>query len=111
MQNAAEIGSYTMGCLRKIMETHEYIGDVRGLGLMIGMEFVEDRLTKEPHEKLRDLIIDQAFQRGLLLLGCGKSTIRFAPPLSVSRDETDEALSIFTEALEAAEAELIALAS
>lgn len=111
MQNAAEMGSYTMDCLRKIMETHECIGDVRGLGLMIGVEFVEDRLTKEPHEKLRDMIIDQAFQRGLLLLGCGKSTIRFAPPLSVSRGETDEAISIFTEALDAAEVELIALAA
>ncbi len=93
------------------MITHEKIGDVRGLGLMIGVEFVEDRFTKEPAEKLRDLIIEHAFKRGLLLLGCGKSTIRIAPPLSVCAAEIDEAFTIINEAIEAAEAELIALAA
>jgi 4-aminobutyrate aminotransferase len=110
-QNAADMGTYIIQRLREIMDSHEKIGDVRGIGLMIGMEFVEDRNTKEPAEKFRDLVIDQAFARGLLLLGCGKSTIRIAPPLSVSAVEIDEALLIFIEALEAAEAEIIALAS
>jgi len=111
MQNAAEMGDFIKLRLRELMNLHETIGEVRGIGLMIGVEFVEDRFTKEPAEKLRDLIIEHAFQRGLLLLGCGKSTIRIAPPLSVSASEIDEALSIFNEALEAAEAEIIALAA
>jgi 4-aminobutyrate aminotransferase len=111
MQNAADMGAYIMQRLREMMFPHEKIGDVRGIGLMIGVEFVEDRLTKEPAEKLRDLIIEHAYKRGLLLLGCGKSTIRIVPPLSVSVKEIDEALTIFDEALGAAEAELIALAA
>jgi 4-aminobutyrate aminotransferase len=70
---------------------------------MIGVEFVQDRQTKEPAEKLRDQVVDLAFNTGLLLLGCGKSTIRFAPPLSVTRPEIDEALQIFEEAVHAVE--------
>ena len=111
MANAVEMGSYIQQRLREMMGIHETIGEVRGIGLMIGVEFVEDRFSKEPAEKLRDLIIEHAFARGLLLLGCGKSTIRIAPPLSVSLSEIDEALIIFTEAYEAAEAEIVALAS
>lgn len=111
MDNAVNMGAYTLQRLRAMMDNHENIGDVRGLGLMIGVEFVEDRLTKEPAEKLRDLIVEHAFERGLLLLGCGKSTIRITPPLSVKQGEIDEALAIFNEALEAAEAEIVALAA
>ena len=81
LQNAAEMGDYTMDCLEEIAVRHPSIGEVRGKGLMIGVEFVKDRQTKEPAEKLRDQIVDAAFRRGLLLLGCGKSTIRIAPPL------------------------------
>ena len=72
---------------------------------MIGVEFVKDRQTKEYAEQLRDMIVDAAFQRGLLLLGCGKSTIRIAPPLSVTRAEVDEAMMIFDEAISVAEQE------
>lgn len=99
LQNAVEVGSYTLDCLEEIMVRHPCIGQVRGKGLMIGVEFVQDSLTKEPAEKLRDNIVDLAFQLGLLLLGCGKSTIRIAPPLSVSRSEIEEGLAIFEEAL------------
>ncbi len=99
MENAARIGDYTLDLLRGMMDRHPTIGEVRGKGLMIGVEFVKDRQTCYPSEKLRDLVVDEAFARGLLLLGCGKSTIRITPPLSVSRAEIDEALEIFEDAL------------
>jgi 4-aminobutyrate aminotransferase len=104
MQNAVEVGQYLKDALEEIMVRHPAIhsagiGQVRGLGLMIGVELVMDAQTKEPAEDLRDRVVDNAFLRGLLLLGCGKSTIRFAPPLSISRNEVDEALEIFEESL------------
>jgi 4-aminobutyrate aminotransferase len=99
IENTVEMGTYTLGRLREMATRHPVMGDVRGYGLMIGIEFVKDAQTREPAEKLRDRIIEQAFLRGLLLLGCGKSTIRFTPPLSVSRAEVDEALQIYEEAI------------
>lgn len=105
MQNAADLGEYTLKCLDKIAISHPSIGQVRGKGLMIGIEFVQDRNTREPAEKLRDQIVDIAFRSGLLLLGCGKSVIRIAPPLSISRGEVDEGLQIFEEAVTMAEKE------
>jgi len=105
MQNALEVGEYTTDILEEIMARHPTIGQVRGKGLMIGVEFVKDRQTKEPAESLRDRIVDNAFTRGLLLLGCGKSTIRITPPLSVSRAEVDEAMLIFEDAISVSEVE------
>jgi 4-aminobutyrate aminotransferase len=70
---------------------------------MIGLEFVKDPETKTPDTRLRDYTVDNAFLRGLLLLGCGTSTIRFAPPLSVTKAEIDEAMEIFEDALAASE--------
>ena len=115
MQNADEVGAYLKGKLDEIMVRHaayDYpgIGDVRGIGLMLGVEFVKDAETKEPAEELRDRIVENAFLRGLLLLGCGKSTIRFAPPLMVSRQEVDRALEIFEEALIVSEKEALLVA-
>lgn len=98
-QNAAEVGGYLKGALANIQSDHPCIGQVRGMGLMIGVEFVKDRATKEPAGDLRDNIINAAFERGLLMLGCGDSTVRFAPPLCVTRDEVDEALMIFEDAI------------
>jgi 4-aminobutyrate aminotransferase len=103
------------GLLEEIKQRHPAyevagIGDVRGIGLMIGVEFVKDVDTKEPAEELRDRIVDNAFYRGLLLLGCGKSTIRFAPPLMASRHDVDQALEIFEEALVASEKEALLVA-
>lgn len=103
MQNAQEVGEYYLGVLNQMATHHPSIGQVRGKGLMIGVEFVKDRETKEPDAKVRDWAVDHAFMRGLLLLGCGKSVIRFAPPLSVTRAEVDEAMEIFDESLTAAE--------
>jgi 4-aminobutyrate aminotransferase len=105
LANATEMGEYTLDILAEIMARHPSIGDVRGKGLMIGVEFVQDRLSKIHAEKLRDRIIDLAFSTGLLLLGAGKSVVRFAPPLSVNRTEVDEAMEIFEQAITLAEKE------
>ncbi len=105
LQNAAEVGQYTLDALEEIKARHPSIGDVRGKGLMIGVEFVMNRDTKEPASKLYERVVDLAFERGLLTLGCGQSVIRIAPPLSISKSETDEGLVIFEEAIGLAEKE------
>jgi 4-aminobutyrate aminotransferase len=76
MQNAAEIGEYALDALEEIKVRHPSIGDVRGIGLMIGVEFVKDRETREADHDLRDRVSDLAFERGLITLGCGMSMIR-----------------------------------
>jgi 4-aminobutyrate aminotransferase len=112
MQNATEVGRYTKELAEEILiNKHSSIGEIRGLGLMIGIEFVEDRITKKPAEQLRDAIIENAFQQGLILLGCGKSTIRLAPPLCVTREEVDEALEILDEVIMISEGELNTIAT
>jgi 4-aminobutyrate aminotransferase len=107
MRNAAEVGEYALDALCEMKVRHPSIGDVRGLGLMIGVEFVTDRNTKEPAHDLRDNIVNRSFQNGLLSLGCGKSVIRIAPPLNISRSEMDEGLEIFEEAVTLAEKEAL----
>lgn len=105
MRNAAQVGEYTLDALGELQASHPSLGDVRGKGLMIGVEFVKDRQTKEPAKQLTDRVVDLAFERGLLLLSCGKSVIRVAPPLSISKSEIDEGLKIFAEAVGLAEKE------
>lgn len=105
LSNATEIGTYALDVLHEIATRHPSIGQVRGIGLMIGLEFVKDKSTKEPALELRDVIVDKAFERGLLTLGCGRSTIRISPPLSISKSEMDEGLQIFEEAITIAEQE------
>ncbi len=107
LQNARDVGQYTLDALAEIAARHPSIGEVRGIGLMIGVEFVKDKLTKEPAVELRDAVVEYAFERGLLTLGCGKSVIRVAPPLSISRQEIDEGLLIFEEAIALAEKEYL----
>jgi 4-aminobutyrate aminotransferase len=97
MHNAAELGEYALDALAEIQVRHPSIGHVRGKGLMIGVEFVKDRITKEPADELRETIIANAFRHGLVLLGAGDSSVRLSPPLSISKDLLDEGL----EALEA----------
>jgi 4-aminobutyrate aminotransferase len=105
LQNAATVGEYTLDALHELQARHPSIGDVRGKGLMIGVEFVHDRQTREPAKHLTERVVDLAFERGLLLLSCGKSVIRIAPPLSISKGEIDESLTIFSEAITLAEKE------
>lgn len=111
LQNSVDMGEYTMQCLNELMERHPSIGQVRGKGLMIGVEFVKNRESKEPADALRDIIVDNAFKYGLLLLGCGKSTIRIAPPLNVRRDQIDEALQILDFVIRLSEREVESLAA
>ena len=103
MQNAAEQGEYIMDALEEMMPRHPSIGHVRGKGLMIGAEFVQDKVAKEPDKPLRDAMVHNAFERGLLLLGCGQSVVSVAPPLNIERPLVDEALEIFEDALTEAE--------
>jgi len=81
------------------MDKHPLIGDVRGRALMIGVELVRDRRTKERAADERDAVVQAAFARGLLLLGAGKNAIRFSPPLVLTREQADTATRIFDEAL------------
>ncbi len=103
MENARVMGEYLMGKLKEMQRNHPSIGDVRGRGLMVGVELVLDRETKEPAHDLRDKVVDEAFKRGLLLLGCGTSTIRISPALNITREIVDEALEILDVALGEAE--------
>lgn len=103
LDNAADVGQYMLDCLAEIQARHTSIGDVRGKGLMIGVEFVKDKSTKESNEEIRDMIEQAGFEHGLLLLGCGKSVIRLAPPLCITRQEADEGLEIFEQVITAAE--------
>ena len=111
MQNAALVGPYVMEALGEIQKKHSSVGNVRGIGLMIGIELVKNRETKEPDEDLRDLVVDKAFDKGLLLLGCGKSVIRIAPPLCVTNADIEEALDILDSVISESEKETQPLAA
>jgi 4-aminobutyrate aminotransferase len=105
LQNAAEIGQYAKDALEEIQMRHPSIGQVRGKGLMLGIDFVKNVETREPDVDLRNRIEALGFEYGLLLLGCGKSTIRLAPPLNISKSEVDEGLQIFDHVIGLAEKE------
>ena len=92
--NAAKVGPYFMQALTALAERYPVIGEVRGLGLMIGMELVTDRASKAPAKKLCDALITRAYHNGLILLACGQSTIRFMPPLMIDEGDVDEALEL-----------------
>jgi 4-aminobutyrate aminotransferase len=81
------------------MERHSSIGEVRGKGMMIGMELVLDRATKAPAHDLAEAVVTRAFHNGLLLLTCGRSTVRFMPPLLATREQVDEAIAIVEASL------------
>jgi 4-aminobutyrate aminotransferase len=103
IENAAQVGQYTLDALEEIAARHPSIGDVRGKGLMIGVEFVKDKITKERAPDIRDQMIHGAFERGLLLLGCGRNTVRITPALTINTAEIDEGLALFEDALAEAE--------
>jgi 4-aminobutyrate aminotransferase len=104
LDRARTEGEYLIGRLRELQSRHPEIGDVRGLGLMTATEFVKDRSTKEPAAAFRDRVLDEAYRRGLILLPCGRSTIRYIPPLIVHHDEIDEAIEIVDASIRAARA-------
>jgi 4-aminobutyrate aminotransferase len=94
MANAAKMGAYLKQRLQRMMKRHAIIGDVRGIGLMVSIEIVKNRRTNEPDPETRDKILDTAFYQGLILLGCGTNSIRFAPALTVTKDHIDCCLQI-----------------
>jgi 4-aminobutyrate aminotransferase len=100
--NAAKVGDYFFKKLQELQRAFDCIGHVRGKGLMLGMELVESRTTKAPARELVDRVITRAFHNGLLLLSCGQSTVRFMPPLMISNDHVDEAITIVSASLEEA---------
>lgn len=102
MQNAAVVGGRMLERLRPWVSKHANVGDVRGRGLMIGLEIVKNQQTREPAGAMRDRIVELAFERGLLILGCGETSIRFCPPLVVNQQEADIALDIVEECLQLA---------
>jgi 4-aminobutyrate aminotransferase len=97
--NAASVGAYFLARLRELQQRFECIGDVRGKGLMIGMELVTDRITRAPARALCEAVLTRAFHHGLLLLACGLSTVRFIPPLMIDRGHVDEAMGLLEAAL------------
>jgi 4-aminobutyrate aminotransferase len=100
-QNAADVGAYLIERCRGHLSRHACVGDIRGLGLMIGLDIVKDRTTRKPDPDRRLRIIQEAFRRGLILIGCGKSTIRLAPPLVVDREDCDIAVRVLDESMSA----------
>ncbi len=107
MENARRAGAYAMEKLKAMQQNHPSIGDVRGIGLMIGIEFVYDRQSKQHADELRDRVVDLAFEKGLLTLGAGRNVLRISPPLTISFAELDEGLEILDQAISQAEEELL----
>jgi 4-aminobutyrate aminotransferase len=99
MQNAADVGEYLFCKLKDLSQRHRLIGDVRGRGMMIGVELVRNRQTKERATEERDALVMAAFRKGLLVLGAGQNVIRLSPPLVLTRDQADSAVGILDAAL------------
>ncbi len=102
IENAARSGAYLRERMHAWPERFPVVGDVRGLGLMIGIELVRDQKTKERAPELRDRVVQEAFRRGLLILGAGDNTLRLCPPLIVTRGQCDFALDTLEACLDQA---------
>lgn len=99
VENAAKVGDHLVKRLKEFQAKFEVVGDARGQGLMAGLEFVKDKRSKTPDPKLRDAVEDDLVQRGVVTLGCGKSSLRFCPPLVITREQVDVALDIVGDVL------------
>jgi 4-aminobutyrate aminotransferase len=97
LENATKQGSYIMKRLEKLKEESEIVGDVRGKGLMIGMEIVEDKETKKPAPQKAAEIMTRSWKRGINVITCGASTVRVAPPMIITRDLVDSSLDIIED--------------
>jgi 4-aminobutyrate aminotransferase len=100
IQNASSLGEYIFGQLKELQKRFPLMGDVRGKGLMIGVELVKDPVTKEKAIEERNRVIQACFEKGLLILGCGENVIRLIPPLIITKGEADTALTILEEVLQ-----------
>ena len=99
IRNAEKVGGHIMRRMSRWVETHPMVGDVRGRGLMIGVEIVKDKQTRATAHDERDRIVDLAFERGMLFLGAGENSIRIAPPLIVTQEQADIAMDILEECI------------
>jgi len=99
VENAANVGAHMKGRLDEFPKKFKNVGDVRGLGLMIGIELVKDPATKERAPELRDRLVRMCFERGVLLLGAGPNTIRICPPLVITKDQADFAVDTIAASL------------
>jgi 4-aminobutyrate aminotransferase len=106
LRNAQEVGNHMMKRMADWPKKHKIVGDIRGRGLMIGVDIVKDQKTREYGNAERDRVVEEAFERGVLFLGCGPSTVRIAPALIVSKDEADVAVDVLEESIAAVEAKL-----
>jgi len=97
--NAATVGAHLVDGLRELQKKHTLIGDIRGMGLMIGVELVKDRKTKERAVAERNAVVQAMFKRGVLILGAGRNAVRLAPPLVLSKEQADSVLSALDESL------------
>jgi len=104
VRNAQEVGNHMLKRMADWPKKHRIVGDVRGRGLMLGVDIVKDQQTREYANADRDRIVEKAFERGILFLGCGPSTVRIAPPLIVTKDEADVAIDALEESIAAVEA-------
>jgi len=102
VDHAAQLGEYMRQRMRDWPERFPSVGQVRGLGLMIGIEFVKDQATREKNPEVRDRIIGEAFQRGLLVLGAGENSIRLSPPLVLTKDQAGFLVDTLEQAIAAA---------
>jgi 4-aminobutyrate aminotransferase len=99
VENARVVGEHMLERMRPWLRKFPIVGDVRGLGLMLGVEFVRDQKTKERAKDLRDRIERRAYERGVLVLGCGENSIRLSPPLVINKDQADHALDLLEECI------------
>jgi 4-aminobutyrate aminotransferase len=106
MANAKKVGDYIFGKINEWPQRFKTVGEVRGKGLMIGVEFVRDQKTKEKAADLRDRVVDNAFHRGLLTLGSGENSLRLSPPLLIDEEQADGAIRIMEESIREAEKSL-----
>jgi len=103
IENAARVGEYILRNISDWPSRHRMVGHVRGRGLMIGIELVKDQVTREPNPEARQAVVHRAFEEGLLILGCGESTIRLMPPLIIEQQQADMALEILERAIKTVE--------
>jgi 4-aminobutyrate aminotransferase len=101
VDNARDVGAYLEAGLNKLKDKYDCIGDVRGLGMMLAVEFVTDKKSLKPDAELRDRVEMECYKRGLIILGCGGNSIRWSPPLILAKEHVDVALEIFDASIAA----------
>ena len=101
LENSSSVGNHILKRMADWPKKLKLVGDVRGRGLMIGVDIVKDKVTKEYGNTERDRIVEMAFERGVLFLGCGPSSVRICPPLIVTKEEADVAVDVLEECIAA----------